>query len=197
MKLNPEFKEEYLTRWPERYYDLSPEERLCALSEVLKRNPDSAEDQRRLEIHRMRYDDKGKDRFLNAWMMLKSTEAQPHGFFMKNKFIKDVTRELSRLGIAQEEPDELLKAEWRDFADTMIKMYLNSPSYRSAVFGMGSVNDRNVSFRLATEVETVTKTVPALALAEESVLPFRAILLERFTVLVPNGGAILREVQSR
>ena len=129
--------------------------------------------------------------------MLKSAEVSAPGFFLKKKYERDVRKEFSRLGITGDAPDALLKDEWRNFADTMIRMYLSSPSYRSAVFGMGAVNDRNTALRLASEIEAVTKTVPELASLGELVTPFRNIVLERFTALVPDGEAILAEVQSR
>ena len=197
MERNPQFREEYLEQWPKRYYELPAAERLCALQEVLKRDPDSSEDQRRLTLYHMRYEQPGKDGFLHAWMMLKSAEVSAPGFFLKKKYERDVRKEFSRLGITGDAPDALLMDEWRNFADTMIRMYLSSPSYRSAVFGMGAVNDRNTALRLASEIEAVTKTVPELASLGELVTPFRNIVLERFAALVPDGEAILAEVQSR
>ncbi len=196
MKLNPEFREEYLIDWPSRYYELDPEIRLCALCEQLRRNPDSRSDQRRLELFQLRYDDRFNDRFLNAWMMLKVCDNVPAGFLLKRKQNADIRNELSRLCIGKESPDEPLKAEWKNFADMLIRMYANSPSYRSAVFGMGSVSDRNTAYRLAHEIETVTKTVPARVSLEEAAQPFRSALLERYKDLIPNGETILSEIQS-
>lgn len=197
MKFNVEFKEEYLEDWPHHWYALSPEERRTALNEQCRRNPDHADDIRRRAVFDQRFDASFNDLFLQAWMMLKTAEVQAPGFFLKKKYERDVRREFERLGISDETPDEILKEEWKQFADMMIRMYLASPSYRSAVFGMGAVNDRNTALRLASEIEAVTKTVPERVSLGETVLPFRNILLERFTALIPDGEAILAEVQSR
>ena len=197
MKFNAEFKEEYLENWPHRWYTLSPQERRSALLEQCRRSPDNTDDIRRRAVFDQRFDASFNDLFLQAWMMLKTADVQAPGFFLKKKYERDVRREFARLGLNGETPDEILKEEWKQFADMMIRMYLTSPSYRSAVFGMGAVNDRNTALRLASEIEAVTKTVPERASLGKLVLPFRTVLLERFTALIPDGEAILAEVQSR
>ena len=198
MERNTELLDEYLADWPKQYYELSPDKRLAALNEQINRSPDSADDLRRSELFQKRYDASFKDLFLQAWMMLKAADAQPSGFLMKRKFEQDVRKEFERLCIhTDSEPDPVLKEEWVNFADSLIRMYLSSPSYRAAVFGMGAVNERNTALRLATEIETVTKTVPERASLQAAMQPFRAIVLERFCMLVPDGEAILHEVQSR
>ena len=198
MERNSELLDEYLADWPKQYYELSPDKRLAALNEQINRSPDSADDLRRSELFQKRYDASFKDLFLQAWMMLKAADAQPSGFLMKRKFEQDVRKEFERLCIhTDSEPDPVLKEEWVNFADSLIRMYLSSPSYRAAVFGMGAVNERNTALRLATEIETVTKTVPERASLQAAMQPFRAIVLERFCMLVPDGEAILHEVQSR
>ena len=191
MEYNAAFKEEYLDNWPKNYYLLSPRERLCALQEQLKRQPDSADDLRRKELFELRYDSSFNDRFMNAWMMLKAADASAPSFLLKRKYRKDVLAELAGLGISEEEPDRILKEEWTAFADFLIKTYLASPSFRSAVFGMGSVGDRNACLRLADEIRTVTKTVPARADAEAMVQAFRTILKERFIALIPDGASMI------
>ena len=198
MEQNSQHFNEYLADWPKQYYELSPDKRLAALNEQINRSPDSADDLRRSELFQKRYDASFKDLFLQAWMMLKAADAQPSGFLMKRKFEQDVRKEFERLCIhTDSEPDPVLKEEWVNFADSLIRMYLSSPSYRAAVFGMGAVNERNTALRLATEIETVTKTVPERASLQAAMQPFRAIVLERFCMLVPDGEAILHEVQSR
>ena len=198
MEQNSQHPDEYLADWPAHYYELSPDKRLAALKELLRHDPDSADDLRRSELFQKRYDAAFKDLFLQAWMMLKAADAQPSGFLMKRKFEQDVRKEFERLCIhTDSEPDPVLKEEWVNFADSLIRMYLSSPSYRAAVFGMGAVNERNTALRLATEIETVTKTVPERASLQAAMQPFRAIVLERFCMLVPDGEAILHEVQSR
>ena len=198
MERNTELLDEYLADWPKQYYELSPNKRLAALNAQIRKSPDSTDDLRRNEIFQKRYDPSFKDLLLQAWMMLKAADAQPSGFFMKRKFEQDVRYEFARLCISTDaEPDPILLEEWTNFADSLIRMYLSSPSYRAAVFGMGAVNERNTALRLATEIETVTKTVPERASLQAAVQPFRAVVLERFCKLVPDGEAILHEVQSR
>ena len=149
MERNSQHPDEYLADWPAHYYELSPDKRLAALKELLRHDPDSADDLRRSELFQKRYDASFKDLFLQAWMMLKAADAQPSGFLMKRKFEQDVRKEFERLCIhTDSEPDPVLKEEWVNFADSLIRMYLSSPSYRAAVFGMGAVNERNTALRL-------------------------------------------------
>ena len=197
MKLNAVCREDWLTDWPSHYYELKPEERLAALKEQLRSHPDSRADQRRLELFHKRFTDTFADRFLYAWMMLKTADNAPAGWLLRKQAERDIKKEIRALCADSSEPDELLLEEWKDFSDTLIRTCLTSSSYRSAVFGMGSVGDRNVCMRLANEIETVTETVPGRVHAEGLLAPLRAILLDRFIKLVPDGETILREVQSR
>ena len=196
MQLNVEVQEQWLENWPEMFYRIAPRERAAALAEQLRRYPDSVDDQRREVILKKRYNRDFDDVFMLAWMMLKVADAQNTNLFTRTRYRYDVETELRRLCILDETEDEILRAEWRQFGDFLIHTYVKSPSFRSAIFGMGSVSDRNTALRLAGEIETVTKTVPGRIGHIETVRPFREIILERYTALIPSGAELLREAQA-
>ncbi|MBQ9327190.1 MAG: hypothetical protein IJ225_01480 [Solobacterium sp.] len=196
MILNSEFKEDSLRSWPASYYSLEPSARLFALQEQLHQHPDSRKDLRRLELFHKRWDASFHDQFLNAWMMLWAAGSQPVNFLNRARYERDVHTWLEQLCLF-EETDDLLKEEWKNFADSLISSNLSSSSYRTAAFGVGHVSDRTACLRLASEIFTVTKTVPERTPDLEAALPLRSILLERYEALVPDGASYLAEVQSR
>ena len=87
--------------------------------------------------------------------------------------------------------DDILKTEWRQFANTLIRTYLDSPSYRSMFFGIGSWSQETTARRFAREIVTVTKNVPQRAGFELKMIPLRDIIKEQFILLVPDGEEIL------
>ena len=99
--------------------------------------------------------------------------------------------ELKRLCVLDETLDDILKTEWRQFANTLIRTYLDSPSYRSMFFGIGSWSQETTARRFAGEIVTVTKNVPQRTGFELKMTPLRDIIKEQFILLVPDGEEIL------
>ncbi len=177
--------------WPEAYYALPPKERFKALQKQLNQYPDSADDLRRKELFLKRYGKTYDDGFMLGWMMLKVADSEGASAASKPRFRHEVELELKRLCLIDETPDEILEAEWRQFADTLIRTYLDSPSYRSMIFGIGHWSQETTARRFAAEIVTVTKTVPQRAGLESKMIPLQTILKERFAMLVPDGEEIL------
>ena len=179
------------SEWPESYYALPAKDRFRALEEQLKQYPDSADDLRRKELFLKRYGKTFDDGFMLGWMMLKVADSEGASAGNKPRFRHEVETELKRLCILDETLDDILKAEWKQFSDTLIRTYLDSPSYRSMFFGIGSWSQETTARRFAAEIVTVTKTVPQRAGFEAEMVPFRNILNEQFNALVPDGEEML------
>ena len=177
--------------WPESYYALPPKERFRALQEQLKQYPDSADDLRRKELFLKRYGKTYDDGFMLGWMMLKVADSEGSNARTRPRFRHEVETELKRLCVLDETPDDILKMEWRQFANTLIQTYLDSPSYRSMFFGIGSWSQETTARRFAGEIVTVTKTVPQRAGFELQMIPLRDIIKEQFVLLVPDGEEML------
>lgn len=195
VKPNVGFRESFLYDWPHEYYLLSPAEKECALQEQLRRFPDSRDDRRRSSLFHKRYSRSYDDLFMMAWMMLKVADGQEMQYFNFTRYRYEVETELKRLLILGETADDILKAEWRSFADDLIGTHFRNPSGSVYLPGFDYSSGRNTALRLAAEIEAVTKNVPEKARYRNEVLPFRAILLERFRVLVPGGNEVLKETQ--
>ena len=177
--------------WPESYYALPPKERFRALQEQLKQYPDSADDLRRKELFLKRYGKTYDDGFMLGWMMLKVADSEGASAGTRPRFRHEVETELKRLCVLDETLDDILKTEWRQFANTLIRTYLDSPSYRSMFFGIGSWSQETTARRFAGEIVTVTTNVPQRAGFELKMIPLRDIIKEQFILLVPDGEEIL------
>ena len=194
MRYNTELKEEYFDEWPKRYYDLSPEVRKAALLSRLHQFPDSEEDKRLLELLEKRFVS-AKDQYLFAWMMLKVLANEPVNFLNRKKHEREIRQYFALLGT--DRCDAAQKREWEDFAEAMIRNYSESPAFRAAIFGMGSVGDRNTIYRLASEIIEVTEKVPAsIGIAQETAA-FAEVIREQFFRMIPESREIYAEVQSR
>jgi len=194
MQYKKELKDEIFQDWPAQYYDLDPETRRSALARHMADSPGFPGDERRKEILERRFSGKG-DQYFYAWMMLKVL-AQESVSFLNRKRHMDEIRRYFRI-FDMEHPDEIQIQEWKNFADTMIRNYSESPAFRAAVFGMGSVGDRNTAFRIASEIIEVTEKVPDQASMKEAVTPFASVMKEQFLRLIPDAEEILAKIQSR
>ena len=194
MRYNTELKDEYFEQWPKRYYDLSPEVRKAALLHHLEQFPDCEEDKRLLELLEKRFV-RGKDQYLFAWMMLKVLANEPVNFLNRKKHEKEIRQHYALLGTGRADPAQI--REWEDFAKGMIRNYSESPAFRAAIFGMGSVGDRNTIYRLASEIIDVTEKVPASIGMTQETGAFAEIIREQFFRMIPESREIHAEVQSR
>ena len=90
--------------WPASYYrEDNPLKRREYLSEQLRRQPDSAGDQRRKALHEKRFDCSEKepaDRFVRAWMMIRICENDHIGFFNRKGKEKAVNHPATALSVS-------------------------------------------------------------------------------------------------
>ena len=192
MQYRKEISGSVFENWPEAFYALPEDERRPALKKHMELFPDDEGDRRRLEILQNRYDGK-KDLYLFSWMMLKVTAQEPVGFLNRRSHEKEIRAHLSKLGIFT--PDEYQIREWEAFARVMIHAYADSPSFRAALFGMGSVGDRNTALRLANEIILITEKAPSSIGRREEALPFARVIREQYIRIIPDGEELFRSVQ--
>ena len=174
--------------WPKHYYEMEDSEKKysCLLS-YLQKHPDSADDKRREEIYLKRYGQQEGDGFMRAWMMLKMKENEGRSFLLRKRQRKEVESCLRNLCILDEACDHILIAEWEVFAIQLIRNYANSPVYRSAVFGMANVGEKNIAKRIAHEIIEVTDVIPSSYGYGAETECFRNIFKNAYMTLIDNG----------
>ncbi len=182
--------------WPKHYYEMedSEERQRCLLS-YLEQHPYSKEDHRRHEIYKKRFGNKNGDGFMRAWMMLKMKENEGRSFLLRKRQQREVFSCLRDLCILDETCDELLIAEWQSFAHQLIRSYASSPVYRSAVFGMASVGEKNTAKRIAHEIIEVTEVIPSSYGYTEETACFQQVFKESYLQLITNGEQYWQEAQ--
>lgn len=192
---------DYLENWPAHYYDITDiNKREDCLSEILRISPDSADDARRLEILRKRYGrirTKRPDLFMNAWLMIKVSGNDRPTFLTRKTFAREVRSYLAALCLVDFEYSEVLREEWEDFARTCITSFANSKTYRSAVFGLMQVSDKNTALRIAHDIIDVTKTIPSWYGYEKEAEPLYHIMKNAYLSLIENGDVYWDEACSR
>jgi hypothetical protein len=203
MKLNQEEEVRpelsfYKEEWPKHYYEIKDiDDRETLLNEVLNNNPSSPDDLRRKEILRQRYREpsvKGnrKDFFMEAWMFLVIDGKTSFNFFNKKFLTKRFMNDYIQLGIdLGNEPDRFLLDEWNDFADLLIRANSSDKSYGSLAFGMMKMSDKNLSKKMAEEINEATLYIPEEIGISDALQPLRSIMIRKYLDLVPNGSAYI------
>ncbi len=178
--------------WPASYYRQdNPLKRREYLTEQLRRQPDSAADQRRKSLHEKRFDCKGKepaDRFMRAWMMIRICENDHIGFLNRKSKEKELRQNLQALCILNDEMSDELIAEWRDFARKYLIICCESSSYRSVGFGLIHLSDEKSALKIASEIDLVTRIIPSRFNLESECQSFRDTVIQVYCGLLENGS---------
>ena len=184
-------KEEYLVDWPGHYFDIKDiNMREACLKKYIAEHPDSKEDKRRLEIFERRFDKAGKkergDRFIRSFMMiLVSYKNNLHSFDV-GKQERELRADLKELCVLDFECDELLKAEWANFADIYLET-CSTHSYRSTLFGFVTLKDEVVADRMAYEIDIVTRLAPKQIKLEKECEALREIMVNAYITHLEGG----------
>ena len=135
------------------------------------------------------------DRFLTAFMNLRVTYARDSGFLSRGKQKKEVLRAFAALLLPDfliepisESPrfPVLLRAEWRDFADTLFRSCLRDPAYRSRVFGLVPVPEEMIVRRLREELHQIMTELPARFSLQRESSVLRAVMEESLSALTAS-----------
>jgi len=174
----------YLQDWPLHYHELSVEEKLT----LLNKKEQSEGDERRLELLKLRYPSLSDtpDKFMEGWMFLRIMEEDHINFLNKNRKTKDVLAQAEKLCLT-EQVDEVLQEEWKNLADKYIRSCISSTSYRSKLFGLLQADDEDTAFRIARDIDIITRIVPSRTGQEDMFLPLRKCAIEVYTSILENG----------
>lgn len=135
------------------------------------------------------------DRFLTAFMNLRVTYARDSGFLSRGKQKKEVLRAFAALLLPDfliepisESPrfPVLLRAEWRDFADTLFRSCLRDPAYRSRVFGLVPVPEEMIVRRLREELHQIMTELPARFSLQRESSVLREVMEESLSALTAS-----------
>lgn len=181
---------DYNENWPQYYYAIpTPQEK----EKYLLLHP---EDSERQNLFRKRYAYDYSDNFMQAWLSLKHLSTESIHFFNRKRMEKELHQALIQLCILDTTPIAGIEEEWKDFSTSLILLCVNSSSYRSAVFGMAKVSDRNTALRLCNDIDTLTNLLPSAFGLQKECARFHAILLDTFFSLIENGETYWKDYQS-
>lgn len=198
MLLKKEGEPAYLEDWPLHYYEIEDiDQRGACLQEMLSRNPDSKEEQERLELYRRRFgklvSGKHADAFMHGWVMIKVADPSHRLVFSRGHAEKEFRESLAELCVLDWPRTAQLDAEWRDFARTWVLACSGSASYKSAIFGILQSSDHTVALRMAAEIDQVTRIIPAQFGLEQECAQLHEIMKEVYVSLVAHGGEYWQE----
>lgn len=185
--------------WPRHYYEITDiDQRENILKEMLETLPAMQEENlRRLEILQKRYPQepriqgKRRDNFIAAWMLLMITGRTGVNFLNRKRTEREIRSCLRDFGLLDFPQDDLLRAEWRDFAALWIRTCAQDKAYSSTAFGMLRLKDSTLAEKILSEINEVTLRIPQKFGLEQKVLPLREIMLAAFSRMIPNAQEFL------
>lgn len=192
MLLKKEINLNYLENWPEHYYEIKDiNERENILKSYIEKNPDSVDDQNRLQLLQKRFvclkDHKRADLFMRGWINSKTLTTENIHFFNKKRIEKEFRQCLEDLCILNYERSPILHEEWKSFAQEFILSCIDSHSYKQIAVGIGHVSDKNVAMRIAGDIDHITKKLPASFLLEDECKELHDIMVETYQHMLENG----------
>lgn len=192
MLLKKEINLNYLENWPEHYYEIKDiNERENILKSYIEKNPDSLDDQNRLQLLQKRFiclkDHKRADLFMRGWINSKTLSTENIHFFNKKRIEKEFRQCLEDLCILNYERSPILHEEWKSFSQEFILSCIDSHSYKQVAVGIGHVSDKNVAMRIAGDIDHITKKLPASFLLEEECKELHDIMVETYQQMLEKG----------
>ena len=192
MLLKKEINLNYLENWPEHYYEIKDiNERENILKSYIEKNPDSVDDQNRLQLLQKRFvclkDHKRAVLFMRGWINSKTLTTENIHFFNKKRIEKEFRQCLEDLCILNYERSPILHEEWKSFAQEFILSCIDSHSYKQVAVGIGHVSDKNVAMRIAGDIDHITKKLPASFLLEDECKELHDIMVETYQQMLENG----------
>ncbi|MBP3240647.1 MAG: hypothetical protein J6M92_08885 [Oribacterium sp.] len=196
---------DYEENWPLHYYEIKDiNERERILKKLISESSDGEEglsqNKRRLEILLKRYPEttiKGtrKDNFIAAWMNLLITGRMGINFLNQGRIKKEVMGYLKDLCILDFPLDDILIAEWEDFAGYWIKSCIEDKTYDSTIFGIIRLSDKNLAMKIVSDMIDMSYNIPGKFGLESYCEPFRAVLKKKFISMIENGDSYWNEFE--
>ena len=193
-------EEKYLENWPQHYYEIKQaDQKEACLKYILEKNPDSADDKRRLELLYRRYGkypDEKRDKFFHAWSLIKATGRETVNVFNRKIVEKEFFGYMNELFLAPFDRDAIVEEEWHAFAKQFLELSGNSPAFKtSGLLGFRKLSAEDTAFRLANDIEFITRKIPRRFQCEKEFEDFAKIMEDTFVEMTENGAEILDAVK--
>lgn len=186
---------ELINNYPTSYYQTID----ASIRYELLTNFNDNDTKERLAIFNIRYtfnNGKYNDNFLMAFINIKSLSTTKPNILTKKHDEKLLKQELDKLLIFNNTTDYIIK-EWQNFALTWINISANSNSYRSAIFGMVNVGDKNTAIRMANDIKTITIDYPSYFNLKNQCITFSNTLIDTYINTIENGKYYWEETKSK
>ena len=115
-------------------------------------------------------------------------------FLNRKKRARDIRQYFTTLCVLDEEVDEVLLEEWRQFARFWIESCAGDRSYDSTAFGLFRLGDERLGKKIAAEIHEVTSTIPARFGLAEELRAFRRVMKETYIAMVDHGDRYWADV---
>ncbi len=85
--------------------------------------------------------------------------------------------------------DEILQAEWENFSMCFLNSCIDSKNFGTSLFGILQLKDDKIAYKIAEEIDFVTRLAPKPYGLVETMAPLRSIMLTTYMTKLQNGKA--------
>lgn len=187
-------KIDFLENWPAHYYEIKTAvSRKEFLEKAIAQHLDPEYDCYRMKLLNKRFFQKNKkkaaDSFMHAWIMMNAAASNS---FIGKRQLRELTGYLEDLCLhgylpENEAEQQILTAEWTDFARSYLLSCIGDKSYCSTFFSIVPLKDNAVAHKLVEEIDLVTRIYPSKFGMEASFAPLRQIFISVYCQIIENG----------
>lgn len=178
------------TNWHNEFYECTDLFYRKDIIEAQTKTNNTKDTKERMKVFEKRYDFSNTpaiDHFISAWLTLRMYN-NPSFLSANIKKAKDEIKELSKkLCVIDNEVNDYLKDEWRNFARLYIHTCMNSRTYSARLLFFFKLKEEELAKKIAEDIDYGTRAIPSIAELSEYYLPLREIFIEEYIKMVPNG----------
>lgn len=200
---------EYTSEILKKYYqETEPLKRKKYLEESIKAGEQPEENQIRLRIWTLRYQEKSKvkdmsraDGYLKLWMNMKfAAGSNLTGWFSGKRIRRELNQQLEQLGFYElrqqgETAEKLLCEECRHAANLYLKLCKEDKNYNSALLGLMSISQDSLQAKIARDIYVISRKVPKALKMEEEFWAASEAVKEVFLSEYPQGADYLKQLE--
>lgn len=200
---------EYTSEILKNYYqETEPLKRKKYLEESIEAGEEPEENQIRLKLWALRYQEKSKvkdmsraDGYLKLWMNVKfAAGSNLTGWFSGKRIRRELHKQLEQLGFYElkeqsKTAQKLLYEECYVAANLYLKLCKGDKNYNSALLGLMSISEDSFQAKIAKDVYVISKKVPKALKMEQEFSVVSAAVKEVFLSEYPQAADYLRQLE--
>lgn len=134
-----------------------------------------------------------KDPMMQAWTEILATGSMSVNFLNRAKLTRELEQSIQLFGLSTSSENAVPSSELNDFALRFLTSSVGNKAYRSTVFGLISMKDHTLALKIASEIDRVTRLIPASFHLENALAPLHTVMVQSYRSNIENGDSLWEE----